>query len=326
MDDSQLPTPHNNFFHYAFSQVSAVRGLIETHLSEEIVRVLDLKTLVLQKGSFVDPQLRESYSDLLYSVQTAMQSDGSRSVLVYVLLEHKSQPDQMTPFQLLRYMVRIWEQRWRNGEDLAPVIPMVIYHGENAWSAPRTLEELIPAPDVLQKYGIRFTFPLLDLGRIPDETLATDPFLQSMLRLLKYAKRKELFDQLEPILQLLLDGGEPEFREEQLKTILVYILATSQSIPMEKLRMTVQKIFPTQIEPGSLADQLIQKGREKGIVEGREEGRQEGREEGEIRLIQALQEILGVPVSDEVSLKKLSLEQLRSVTTELRSKIQQRPS
>jgi hypothetical protein len=77
-----------------------------------------------------------------------------------------------------------------------------------------------------------------------------------------------LFNQLKPI-QLLLDAGTPELREEQLKTILVYILATRQSIPLEKLRMAVQEISPTRIEPGSLADQWIQKGREKGIVEGR---------------------------------------------------------
>lgn len=45
MDESQLPTPHNNFFHYAFSQVSAVRGLIEAHLPEAVVKCLDLSTL-----------------------------------------------------------------------------------------------------------------------------------------------------------------------------------------------------------------------------------------------------------------------------------------
>jgi hypothetical protein len=77
-----------------------------------------------------------------------------------------------------------------------------------------------------------------------------------------------LFNQLEPIPQLLLDAVTPELREEQLRT-LIYILATRQSIPLEKLRMAVQEISPTQIEPGSLADQWIQKGREKGIVEGR---------------------------------------------------------
>jgi hypothetical protein len=58
--------------------------------------------------------------------------------------------------------------------------------------------------------------------------------------------------------------------------------------------------------------------------EGREEGREMGREEGEIRLIQTLQEILGVPVSDVSVFHGQSLEQLRAMTDELRSKIQRR--
>jgi predicted transposase YdaD len=89
---------------------------------------------------------------------------------------------------------------------------------------------------------------------------------------------------------------------------------------METLTMTVQKIFPTQIEPGSIADQLLKKGRE----EGREEGCEEGEIKGEIKLIQTLQAILGVPVSDVTALQGQSLEQLRTIAEDLRNKIQRR--
>lgn len=62
--------------------------------------------------------------------------------------------------------------------------------------------------------------------------------------------------------------------------------------------------------------------------EGREEGLREGREEGlkeaEIRIIQTLQEILGLPLSDVTSLQGQSLEQLRAITEELRTKHKKR--
>lgn len=195
MDNSQLPTPHNNFFHYAFSHLSAVRSLIEAHLPTEVIKSLVLDSLELQKGTFVDKHLRESYSDILYSVQLASNGGPSTEGLVYLLLEHKSDSDDMTCFQLLRYIVRIWEQRWRNKLPLCPVIPLVIYHGETAWSAPRSLDEITGATEALAKYGVRFTFPLLDLGQIPDDSLSSEPFLQSVLRLLKYGRRSELADQ-----------------------------------------------------------------------------------------------------------------------------------
>jgi len=84
--------------------------------------------------------------------------------------------------------------------------------------------------------------------------------------------------------------------------------------------MTLQKVFPTQIEPGSIADQLLKRGRQ----EGRLEGRQEAMQEFEISLIQILQESLGVPLESTSSLQSCSLDELRLKTADLRSQIQRR--
>ena len=64
-----LPTPHNNFFHFALSHLPNARGLIETQLSSAALAELNLDTLQLQTGSFVDADLREKFSDLLFSVE-----------------------------------------------------------------------------------------------------------------------------------------------------------------------------------------------------------------------------------------------------------------
>lgn len=316
MDDSKLPTPHNNFFHYALSHVEAARDLIQTHLPADLVQVLDLESLELQKDSFVDEELRESYSDLLYSVQLVDQ-DGQRGQgQVYLLLEHKSQSDPMTCFQLLRYIVRIWEQRLRNGQSLCPIFPLVIYHGQEAWTAPVRLEELIGGPRRFFEYGVRMAYPVLDIGRIPDDSLASEPFLQSVLGLLKYSRRRDFEDKLEFLLRCLLRSGTTELQTEHLDAVVVYITTVSPLIPIEKLKMTIEKLFHTQVEPGSIADRFIK--------QGRQEGRQEALKEGEIHLIQTLQEISGLPISDPAILQDRSLEQLQAIATELRQQIRDR--
>ena len=84
-------------------------------------------------------------------------------------------------------------------------------------------------------------------------------------------------------------------------------------------------VFPTQIEPGSIADQLLKRGRQEGFEEGRQEGFEEGLEEArqeamqefEISCIQILQECLGVPVESTSSLQSCSLDELRFKKLEL---------
>lgn len=324
MDQSKLPTPHNNFFHYAFSHPAAARNLIELHLPADLVQILDLDSLELQKDSFIDDELRDSYSDMLYSIRLSGRLSGQDGEpiegQVYLLLEHKSQSDPMTCFQMLRYIVRIWEQRLRKGQSLCPVFPLVIYHGQEAWSAPVGLEELIGGPGVLFEYGVRMAFKILDIGQIPDELLATDPFLQSVLGLLKYSRTRNFEDKLEFILRCLLEIGTVELQTEHLDAVLVYITTVSPSIPMETLAMTIQKIFPTQIELGSIADEYMKKGRQ----EGKQEGKQEGLKEGQIQLIQTLREILGLPLSDASTFQDRSLDQLQAITAELRQQVRER--
>jgi hypothetical protein len=148
------------------------------------------------------------------------------------------------------------------------------------------------------------------------------------LHLLKYSRRDEFSDWFEQILRWLLEPSATSFRKEHVDVFLVYVMATSQSIPAEVLSMTLQKVFPTQIEPGSIADQLLKRGRQEGrlegFLEGRQEGRQEAMQEYEISLIQILQESLGVPLESTSSLQSCSLDELRLKTADLRSQIQRR--
>jgi len=56
---------------------------MELHLPAELRAICDLSTLKLESGSFVEDDLRQYFSDVLYSVKTA-EGDG----YVHVLIEH----------------------------------------------------------------------------------------------------------------------------------------------------------------------------------------------------------------------------------------------
>ncbi len=105
MNDESLPGPHNRFFMQTFSQLDLAAALLANHLPPATLAMLDLDSLRLATGSFIDDELRESSSDLLFEVSRVK---DEKTVLVYVLTEHKSYQDSLAPFQLLKYMVRIW--------------------------------------------------------------------------------------------------------------------------------------------------------------------------------------------------------------------------
>src|SRR5690606_21311393 len=120
-------------------------------LPSALLAKLDLSTLQLRPGSFVDRSLRQVHSDLLYSVQLE-----SHRAYIYVLLEHQSSPDPSMPFRLLEYLVRIWREhveraKRRSGRalPLPVIVPLVLHHGESGWNTARQFHDLFD-PQILE--------------------------------------------------------------------------------------------------------------------------------------------------------------------------------
>lgn len=316
---SELPTPHNNFFHFALSQLPNARSLIETQLDEAALAVLDLGNLRLQAGSFVDADLREKFSDLLFSAPLAKNQDenGAKETLIYFLFEHKSQSDALTAFQLLSYLVRIWEKRLRDGLELCPIVPLVVYHGESGWSAARSMQELVRGPKELAEYQVDFRFQLMDLSALKDHEIGGNLILKSTLRLLKYSRSRDLIEILREILRLIVETLPGHQGEEWIKVIGVYVMSVNKNISESDYKQTLKSVFPTQFEPGSLADRLLTQGREEGLEEGLERGKMAGK-------IQLMQELLGEEVATDDKLRNLDEISLTNLLVELQQRLRDR--
>jgi len=103
MSKASIPNPHDSFFKQTFSRVDVARDAIQRFLPSDVLACLDLQTLVPAKDSFIDDDLRQTFSDLVFEVEL---SSGDPA-MVCLLLEHKSESDRLTGFQTLKYVVRI---------------------------------------------------------------------------------------------------------------------------------------------------------------------------------------------------------------------------
>jgi predicted transposase/invertase (TIGR01784 family) len=136
-----MGTPHEATFRRTFGQSEHAAPLLRAVVPPALATAIDWSTLSLEPGSFVDPELRQRHSDLLFSVRRR-----GRRVLLYVLVEHKSSSERDTVLQLWRNLGAIWQTIWRQRprpRHLPPIVPLVVHHGKRRWTAPRDLVELL---------------------------------------------------------------------------------------------------------------------------------------------------------------------------------------
>ncbi len=281
-----MANPHDTLFREVFRDPDDARDLVLSALPPRVADALGRAPWVRVGGSFVDPELIECHADLLFETRAA----GDDPVLIYVLLEHKSNRDPETPFQLLRYVVRIWE-RWRADHRtglLPPVLPFVLHHGERAWEgAPRLHDRIafarLPVPlagwlrDLIPDLG----FVLDDLAAATEDDLevrATSALAGLCLRMLQHLPR--LAPDAVPVAiarwQRLIAAVLRQRGQDALVLLWSYVFHTTEVGPADAL-VRIRPLLRRPLEESvmSTAERLRREGRAEGHAEGHAQGRAE---------------------------------------------------
>lgn len=200
----EITNPHDSFCKEIMARPEVATDFMANYLPPDVVASLEISALELVKDSFVDAELRRHLSDLLYRVPFR----GGGEAFIYILFEHKSRPDDWVAFQLLRYEMMIWEPIARQrGGKLPPIFPIVFYHGQEPWNAPRDFVELIadaPGMPGLLKRQPRLEYYLCDLSKYAADEIKGSPILRAGLLLMKYIRSKDLGSRLSAIFGLLM--------------------------------------------------------------------------------------------------------------------------
>jgi predicted transposase/invertase (TIGR01784 family) len=305
--NTEISNPHDSFFKELLARPEMAADFLANYLPAEILALLDVSEPEFIKDSFVDEELRQHFSDLLYRVRLKRGGDA----FVGVLFEHKSSPDRWVAFQLLRYEVRFWETERRKGADQLPVIfPLVFYHGQERWNVPRNLSALFELDDLdgMRKYLPECEHHLHDLSAIGEDQLKGTLLLRVWLLLLKHIFSDDLPGRLEGILRLLFQA-ERQTALEYFFTVLRYLSAAAHPPTVTELKEALAAAVPEQ-ESGfmqSFAEAWIEEGIEKGI----EKGQQQGAASLALRLLQRRFGILEADIQQRIRILPLDrLEQL----------------
>lgn len=293
---SKVANPHDLLCKEMLGQVEQARDFLANYLPAEVVSALDLDTLEVVKDSFVDQELREHLSDIVYRIGCRDQGPEPSPAYVYLLFEHKSHPEPLVAFQLLRYMVRLWEKTLagKKAKRLPPIIPLVLYHGRTRWKIPLTFQALLRSDPALSAFSPDFRYVLCDLTSASDDDLKGAVITRAFLFFLKNIFRPDLKERLEGFSQVLYDVLNQESGLKCLETLFRYLAHATDKITKEEFIEVLERTAT--LGGGSLmptvAEQLIKEGMEKGLLAGRQEGKQEGKQEGRQEGMQSLKEVL----------------------------------
>ena len=266
--DKNLINSHDRFFKELFSKREEVKEFISKTLPDEITRKLNFDTLEIDTTEYINRRLRTNFSDIVYNCVYG----ESTQIKISLLFEHKSYPETYPHFQILEYMLGIWQKQLDQGEQLTPIIPILFYHGQKLWNK-RPFEKYFESIDeTLQKFVPRFDYHLIDLSAFSDQQIK-DLFksieLQIGLLLLKniyneqkiLQKLKEIFAGIQEILQN--EQGEQFF--ESIVAYLFYSTNLETTKIVEKMREISPKAGEKFI---STAMRLKMQGKLEGIEAG----------------------------------------------------------
>jgi len=304
-------------------------GLASATLTDQ----LDFGRMAPVERRFLLPDLHKLESDLAFEVPFREEAGAA---WVYILLEHRSEPDRTMPLRLLGYMVQLWQGQRRRFEEshtrdwqLTPILPVVFYTGSRPWTPSLQLASLMALSEAMSAHVPRFDTVLLSLWEAQPEALTGSALGCGLLALQQADAIGEVFTQA---LRRALQGLDhlPQASRRAWEAVLLFLyrmvvhhrepgeLEVLKQLAEEELtsvrRGRMEEILMTGAE--ALIQQGVQQGIEQGIRQGIRQGIEQGVQQGELQTLLRLANVKfgGLSEAARLQINRLSAVQLDELT------------
>ncbi|MDQ6481367.1 Rpn family recombination-promoting nuclease/putative transposase [Dyadobacter sp. LHD-138] len=266
----RIQSPHDTFFRGILADKEVASDYFKAYLPTFVTEKLDFDTLVQTGESYISKQLKESFSDVVF---TCKLKEGERQVKVSLLIEHKSYIDKYTPIQLGSYIFSGLQKQLDNREKLSIIIPILFYHGEERWEY-KDLSGLFNNPDPdWDQYVPNFSYVYNNLWEMSDEQLEalSNQFLTASLLTLKHFKQNTWLE--ENATKIFIKTRDVP--ENLLELLIVYFLQINKSD--EPKFIEIFESIPEALKDKIMStyDMLIEKGEKRGFEKGFEKAQAE---------------------------------------------------
>jgi len=227
-----------------FQNLDNARHFLKNHMSEDIQKRFDLDTLQLEPATYIDKKLKKHYSDLVFSVRLV--GYENQFARIYLLFEHKSSPDPLTGVQVLKYMALQWlelqEQHMLVDGKLPPIIPMVIYQGqEDDRKMCSSFHDLVEMPsESFKVYIPDFSFAFFNVRGMDEAKVQDKILLKFYVEIIKHQNDPSVKEIPPRLVRGLLESMEQRSAQEYIEIFFRYLVKSTGYLAREDYKKALE--------------------------------------------------------------------------------------
>ncbi len=280
---------HDNSYKHLFSHVSMIEDLLKGFVKEAWVEELDFATLEKVNGSYVSDDLRGRSDDIVWRVRW-----GEDWLYVYLLLEFQSSNDPWMAVRIMTYLGLLYQDlieskqfavHSRGAKKLPPVLPIVLYNGDPAWTAATDVSELIQViPGGLAKYRPSLQYLMLSEREYQDEELKPlENLVAALFRLENSRSPQRLLEVVTGLLEWL-SGPEQDTLRRAFTVWFRRVLFPARFDDGE------QPVLEELIEVKTMLAERVKEWNQESMERGIQKGMQKGMQKGAVQILARLLE------------------------------------
>ncbi len=274
---------HDSGYKRLFSNHTIFRQLIESFVEEAWVGKLDFERAERIDKSFINEHYKETESDLIYKVPLR---ESEQVLYFYLLLEFQSTVQRFMAVRVLHYVSSFYldyVQTQEGVKELPPLFPLVLYNGEERWTAPVQLAELLASEPALGPYGVQLRYFKVAENEYSRETLlAMRNIIATLFLAEAHYDIQVLYEPIVALFETEVDRQAVQVFMNWFEQLVVhgYRPASDWAI-LEREYATVEEVKSMLIKAIERdREQLLQLGEARGRAEGEARGRAEGEAQG----------------------------------------------
>ncbi len=270
---------HDIGYKKLFSNPDMIKGLLTHFVDEDFVTKLDYSTLERLDKSFITDEFKEKESDMIYRVNY----EGSE-IYIFLLIEFQSTVDRYMSLRMLRYILEFYEYFIKARKDqfdrkqkekLPAVFPLLLYNGDENWTAKIDISELIESYGIGESFIPKFKYYPIIENKIEKAKLVGIKSAVSALFYMENSNPQEITENIDTIFGLF--GDEREEVKQVVKIWMLKVLNLDDKDideikekfdSMEGKQMLAQAV---KIHESSLIEQGMQQGMQQGYLKNNQD-------------------------------------------------------